>query len=271
MFWRMVQIMSDNNSEALGFSVVDDRPDFVVVNKCEGIDFHDCDGVLGLFSRVKKTLQLTELYPVHRLDKVTSGLVIFAKNASANQEFCRLFSEQRIEKYYLAIAYGKPKKKQGAVRGDMARGRRSAWKILKTQNNPALTQFFSFSLCPGFRLYLLKPFTGKTHQLRVALKSLGVAILGDPLYAGGDEGKSKSDGKGMVKNYKNTLLKRTYLHAYVLRFRFGGEYFCYLNIPKTGDSFLNFQPDAESLFQEMQKSLLLTEPWQQLWPKILRI
>ena len=63
------------------FSVVDEQADFIVINKSPDCNFHD-EGDLagGLFNQVKTTRNLAELYPVHRLDKMTSGLLIFAKN-----------------------------------------------------------------------------------------------------------------------------------------------------------------------------------------------
>ena len=68
----------------------------------------------------------------------------------------------------------------------MARSRRGTWKLTRDEDNFAVTRFSSQSLKPGLRLFVLQPFTGKTHQLRVAMKSIGSPILGDTLY-GGDE------------------------------------------------------------------------------------
>ena len=142
-----------------------------------------------------------KLFSVHRLDTLTSGLLLFAKSSQAAAEFTQMFTEHKVQKYYVALAKGKPKKKQGGIVGDMAKSRRSMHKLLRTKDNPAKTQFFSQSVAEGVRLYLLKPLTGKTHQLRVALASVGVPILGDKLY-GGEEAD------------------RGYLHAYSLHFTF---------------------------------------------------
>ena len=64
----------------------------------------------------------------------------------------------------------------------MAKSRRGMFKLMRTLHNPAITQFFSYSTGSKQRLYLLKPHSGKTHQLRVALNSIGASIFGDPLY-----------------------------------------------------------------------------------------
>lgn len=149
-----------------------------------------------------------KLWPVHRLDKATSGLVIFAKSAKAAADFTPMFSQQEVTKHYIALALGKPKKKQGWVKGDMEKGRNGSWLLARTQTNPAITQFTSCAIevekKEAKRLYLIKPKTGKTHQIRVALKSIGCPILGDTRYKG-----EKSD--------------RCYLHALALSFNWQGE------------------------------------------------
>jgi len=113
----------------------------------------------------------------------------------------------------------KPAKKQGWVRGDMEKGRGGAWRLLPSQANPAVTYFQSASLAPGLRVFFLKPLTGRTHQLRVALKSLGAPILGDALYQGSDA-------------------DRTYLHAYALSFELDGETLRFYCPPTIGAAFL---------------------------------
>ncbi|MBB3168609.1 pseudouridine synthase [Simiduia aestuariiviva] len=186
-----------------GFSWIAQAPEFVVVNKMPGCDFHSSPAQPGLVVQVSEALG-QRLWPVHRLDKMTSGLVLLARSEAAARIFGELFAARTMEKFYLAIGVGKPKKKQGLVAGDMVRSRRSCWKLSPSVNNPAITQFFSQGLGEKQRLYLLKPHTGKTHQLRVALKSLGVAIVGDPLYGGAMEG--------------DAALARGHLHAYQMGF-----------------------------------------------------
>ena len=182
----------------LSFSLVDEQPDFVVLDKAPGVSFHSDDGA-GLVVQAAQSLGYP-LYPVHRLDKVTSGLIVLAKSSETAAELTRLFTSHQVEKFYLALSFAKAQKKQGWIKGDMAPSRRGAWKLLSSQQNPAVTYFISkgFEDLP-FRAYLLKPFSGKTHQIRVALKSVGAVIAGDELY-----GADNAD--------------RVYLHAYALRF-----------------------------------------------------
>jgi len=234
--------MSTSCTFSSAFTLVDQQADFIVVNKLAGINFHDEGDIgTGLFNLVKQQLQLPGLYPVHRLDKMTSGLVIMAKNLTTAQQFQQLFSIHQLEKYYLALSDQKPKKKQGLIKGDMEKSRRGSYKLLRSQESPAITQFFSYSIGDGKRLYLLKPHSGKTHQIRVALNSIGSPIMGDSRYSG-----SQAD--------------RGYLHAYALRFNLNEQTYQYVCPAEHGELFL--QTDCKSAIEQ------LSPPWQLNWPKL---
>lgn len=226
------------------FTLIDDNEYFVIVNKSPNVNFHTEDNVLGIVELVKAELNYKQLYPVHRLDKMTSGLLIFAKSASVAAQFGTLFSERAIEKYYLAVSDKKPKKKQGLIKGDMAKGRNGSYLLLKTNNNPAVTQFFSYSLGEGLRIYLLKPHSGQTHQLRVAMKSISAPIKGDPRYY---PNPGQDDSIGM-------------LHAWCLRFKLFGNRYNY-----------QVEPDWSSYCDQAQiKNWLHSycDPWTLNWPVI---
>jgi tRNA pseudouridine32 synthase/23S rRNA pseudouridine746 synthase len=124
----------------------------------------------------------------------------------------------------------------------MAKSRRGMFKMLRSMENPAITQFFSFSLPNKQRLYLLKPHSGKTHQLRVALSSIAAPIVGDPLYYG----QSKAD--------------RGYLHAYAIKFTYLNEPFEFIAKPSSGENFLTDQVS--------EQLSLLKKPWQLNWPRL---
>jgi tRNA pseudouridine32 synthase/23S rRNA pseudouridine746 synthase len=231
------------------FNIIDEQPDFIIVNKPENTNFHD-EGEIGtgFFNEVKQTLSPTsELYPVHRLDKMTSGLLIFAKNNETAKAFQQLFEQHKIQKYYLALSDKKPKKKQGLIKGDMAKSRRSAWKLLRSQNHPAISQFISYSIGSGIRLYLIKPHSGKTHQIRVALSSIGSPIIGDAVYGGSN-------------TTDNSAFDRGYLHAYALQFTLNNIQYEYMQAPSSGELFL-------STAHTHQLSLI-DKPWALAWPKL---
>ena len=174
------------------------------------------------------------LHSVHRLDKVTSGITLFAKNRRTASHLGEQFRLRKVHKYYVALSARKPSKKMGTVAGEMRRARRGAWRLVRSSDakndgrsskltpgdggsnaktNPqvATTKFVSRGLRkPGadaeqtraLRLLVLRPLTGRTHQLRVACKSLGAPILGDAAYAGKDDARNED---------------RAYLHAAAVR------------------------------------------------------
>ena len=200
------------------YRMVADETDYCVVAKAPGIIVHG-DETRNLIDELRQATGNRDMHPAHRLDRGTSGLLIVAKSGEVNQEFAALFAQRQIHKVYLALSDHKARKSQGAIVGDMAKTRDGSWKLLHSRINPARTQFRSASLRPGLRLYYLLPATGKTHQLRVALKSQGAPILGDDRYGG-------------------TPADRLYLHAYQLQFVWRGETRCYSCLPDQGREFV---------------------------------
>jgi tRNA pseudouridine32 synthase/23S rRNA pseudouridine746 synthase len=203
--------------------LVHESKGLLFVSKPPGLSFHsegEEPGVLPLLRSMQATGEIDfggRLYSVHRLDRVTSGLLMIAKSPDAAQQVSELLQTRRLHKYYCALSSRKPSKKQGTVSGDMARSRRGSWKLLRTRDNPAITRFMSQGIgtmpvaAEGgedttrqtvLRAFCCKPETGRTHQLRVALKCLGAPILGDPLYSNADEA---------------SLQERCFLHACALR------------------------------------------------------
>jgi tRNA pseudouridine32 synthase / 23S rRNA pseudouridine746 synthase len=212
---------------------------FLVINKFPDVNFHKGLAPTGLVQTIREDLALDELYPVHRLDTMTSGLLLFARNHHSAQELTSLFRNRAIEKYYIALAPGSPKKKQGMVKGDMKKGRNGQWILSQSLENPSLTRFISKGLGNGLRIYLLKPYTGRTHQLRVVMKSISVPILGDPIY--GNTKKHSID------------FDRGYLHSFAIRFKLFDTNFSFLIKPDKGTHFLS--DECRVMIETM------TEPW----------
>lgn len=228
------------------FDLLYSHQDFIVINKYPNVSVHKDDGDTMLLQVVEQQLSIEKLYLVHRLDKMTSGILLLARTREAASELSGLFANKTIEKYYLAIASKKPKKKQGLIVGDMERTRRSAWKLTNSTHNPAVTQFFTYAGEPGERVFLCKPATGKTHQIRVAIKSLGSAIVGDPIY----NPSSKSD--------------RGYLHAFAIRFSYAERLYEFVCNPLASPS-LGAKWSNEQVSTVIES---LKEPWLLSWPKI---
>ncbi|MEF1283193.1 TIGR01621 family pseudouridine synthase [Vibrio sp. M250220] len=228
------------------FDILHTHTDFIVISKHPNVSVHKDDGDTMLLQEVAKLTSDAKLYLIHRLDKMTSGILLLGRSSSAASELSQMFVQRSVEKYYLAIGSKKPKKKQGLVSGDMERSRRASWKLLNSQTNPAITQFFSSAAEPGERLFLCKPHTGKTHQIRVALKSVGSGIVGDPIYNAGSE----SD--------------RGYLHAFALRFTYQQQDFKFICDPRN-QSVLGSKWNTDITCQGIESWLT---PWELSWPKI---
>ncbi len=231
--------------------IVFENSDLVIVNKPVGLAMHDEDSAAsdgeieqsgaGIVTLLKKQLNVEKLHLCHRLDTGTSGCLCLAKKPSIASEIGELFASRKVNKYYLALSAQKPKKKQGSVIGDMKNRRGGQRILLKTTDNPAITQFFSQSAIPGIRGFIVKPRSGKTHQIRVALKSVGAPILGDELYGG-----ARAD--------------RLYLHALKLIIPLSNGVISVNALPTSGELFDN------NLVDEWVASMLLPEHL--AWPTL---
>ena len=160
---------------------------------------------------------------------------MLAKTRAAASEVAKAFRHQQVAKYYVALSDRRPSRKMGTVRGDMLRGRRGSWLLARTADRPAVTRFTSAAVPggrPGLRAFLLRPETGRTHQLRVALKSLGAPVLGDARYSNAAAAGAEDRG---------------YLHCAALRFALGGELVQCVSPPLQGVEFV--APGFRELFE----------------------
>lgn len=133
---------------------------------------------------------------VHRLDKDTSGVLLAAKTEQAHQALIASFAAREVEKIYLAVCFGKPP--NGPCNAPIGRDphNRKQMAVVET-GKEALTHVEVLSYNAHYSLVLLRPKTGRTHQLRVHLSHLQCPIVGDPLYT----------------KRKGTLSPRILLHA----------------------------------------------------------
>jgi len=127
------------------------------------------------------------LWPLHRLDTATSGLLLFAKTQAAARAVNQNFARRRVAKRYVALVAGVPAAEHGEIRLALAEGHSRTEP--SRGGKDALTRYRVLeSLSPRAALVELEPLTGRMHQLRVHLAAIGHAVLGDPKYGGAQAG-----------------------------------------------------------------------------------
>jgi len=227
--------------------IIFENPDFIIINKPAGIQVHPdfnektntiVNGLIACYPEIAK-LEDDHVYSfqmrpgiVHRLDKETSGVLIIAKNKKSFLEFKMMFKEKMIAKKYLAITYGIPQEKKGTIDKPLARTsnyrkQTIAGKRTRTKIREALTNYEVIkNLGENFSLIEVTPQTGRTHQIRVHLSSIGHPIVGDNLYR--------------KKNYeKFEGASRHMLHASEIAFELNGEKFNFIApLPKDFEEIL---------------------------------
>ncbi len=237
------------------YRVISEEEDYLLVDKPAGCSVHRDGEAHSLLDQIRADLKVDYLAPVHRLDKLTSGLWLLAKTPAAAAELSEQFAQRSVEKFYLALSDRKPRKKQGSVEGAIIKSRGGSYRLAREGESWSRTQFFSYGLGEGIRLYLLKPLTGRTHQIRVVLGSIGAPIIGDSRYYKNNPSLTKGEDGTEVSPEEPD---RCYLHAYALCFTFAGQRRHYVCTPREGRLFTE-APCCERLTD-------LSEPWTLPWP-----
>jgi 23S rRNA pseudouridine955/2504/2580 synthase/23S rRNA pseudouridine1911/1915/1917 synthase len=205
-------------------SIIFENEDFVAVNKEPGMltipDRHD-ETQLSLYKLL--TQKYGNIFIVHRLDRETSGLILFAKNEATHKYLSQLFEQRKIEKKYLGIVRGSMPAKNGSVNEPIAEHPyHKGEMIISKKGKPSLTDY---EMLEDYGIYSLVQFdihSGRTHQIRIHTKSLGHPIICDPVYG---------DGKPVLlssfkKKYKlsqhdleeRPIINRVGLHSHSLIF-----------------------------------------------------
>jgi len=185
-------------SENIPLEVVYEDDDLAIINKPVGLVVHPAPGnakhtlVNALLHRFKKISDINPLRPgiVHRLDKETSGLLVIAKNNSSHLALAKQFAEHSIERRYIAIVRGRMEFDEHIIEAPIVRHqfkrKNMAVSFIK-KSKYARTYYRTLKRTDDFSLLELKPFTGRTHQLRVHLQFVGHPILGDTKYGKNDD------------------------------------------------------------------------------------
>lgn len=187
-----------------------------MVNKPAGILVHEAgvaktetlvDWLIKIYPEIKKIGDVPEIRPgiVHRLDKDTSGVLIVARTQKFFDFLKNLFQKREVKKTYLALVHGELKPSRGTIEKSVSLKpgtiRRTVYKGKLSKE--AVTDYKVVKFFKNFTLVELIPKTGRTHQLRVHLASIGHPIVGDQLYG---------------KKENLWLLKRQFLHASSIEF-----------------------------------------------------
>ena len=191
--------------------IIDNNDNFIVLNKSSGISVQggtkSKKNLVDIFTK-SEIFHGTKPYSVHRLDKDTSGIFIMAKNRETAQLFTSLFRLRKVHKTYLALCHGELEKTSGEWNDDLIRydnGKKiiekakTIFKVLDKNSNASLVE--------------MKPITGRKHQLRKQLFSIGHSIYGDKKYF------SSKNEKGINKNLM--------LHSYQIKFMINDKKYTY--------------------------------------------
>ena len=180
-------------AEQITLEVVYEDNDLAIINKPIGLVVHPAPGnrehtlVNALLGRFKQLSDINHSRPgiVHRLDKDTSGLLVIAKNNASHLKLAKQFAEHSIQRKYIAIVSGCLEFDEDVIEASIGRHplKRKNMAVSYSENAKyAKTYYRTLKRSPNFSLVELRPFTGRTHQLRVHLAFLGYPILGDIKY-----------------------------------------------------------------------------------------
>ena len=173
-------------------SIVYEDSSIVVINKPSGLLTHPRN---ENDKRESVAGWLAEHYPgavwAHRLDKDTSGILLVAKTPASHEYYKSLFHDRKIQKTYLALVYGHPKQDHGVIDAPLFKfGTRQSMRPPregKTLERAAVTEYKVLNryslLTIHYSLLEVFPKTGRTHQIRIHLRSIGHPIVCDPIYA----------------------------------------------------------------------------------------
>jgi 23S rRNA pseudouridine1911/1915/1917 synthase len=224
------------NPEDIALDIVYEDDDLAIVNKPAGMMVHAGAGATD-DERNRGTLVNALLYHfgtlsavggelrpgiVHRLDRATSGLMVVAKNDEAHRHLAKQFSAREVHKTYIALVHGWPEKDRGTIQSAISRHsqRRTRMTTKGFGGRAAVTHYSVLRKLDApygkFALVELKIETGRTHQIRVHMSSLGHPVVGDALYGAPGELRSQSNKKRSAGMPAIIALKRNFLHSAAL-------------------------------------------------------
>lgn len=223
-------------AEEIALDIVYEDDDLAIVNKPAGMMVHAGAGatedarnrgtLVNALLHHFGTLSAVggELRPgiVHRLDRATSGLMVAAKNDESHRRLAKQFSAREVRKTYIALVHGWPEQDRGTIQSPISRHsqRRTRMTTKGFGGREALTHYAVKRKIDSpygkFALVELKIETGRTHQIRVHMSSLGHPVVGDALYGAPGELRSQSNKRRSAGMPATLALDRNFLHSAVL-------------------------------------------------------
>jgi 23S rRNA pseudouridine955/2504/2580 synthase/23S rRNA pseudouridine1911/1915/1917 synthase len=162
-----------------------------------------------------------EIFVVHRIDKETSGVIVFAKDAETHAALNLQFEDRGVGKTYLAIVVGTPGEAEGIIDAPISESEThpGIMKVNRKRGKPSVTNYRVDELFDGYALVKAEPGSGRTHQIRVHLASMGLPILCDRVYGDGNPFfLSQVKSRYFPDGDEKPLLSRTALHAALISF-----------------------------------------------------
>ncbi|MGA7632249.1 MAG: RluA family pseudouridine synthase [Terriglobales bacterium] len=223
-------------AEEIALDIVYEDDDLAIVNKPAGMMVHAGAGatddarnrgtlvnaLLHHFARLSAVGGDLRPGIVHRLDRATSGLMVVAKNDESHRRLAKQFSGREVRKTYIALVHGWPKQDRGTIQSAISRHsqKRTRMTTRGFGGREAVTHYSVVRKIDSpygkFALVELKIETGRTHQIRVHMSSLGHPVVGDALYGAPGELRSQSNKRRAAGMPAILALNRNFLHSATL-------------------------------------------------------
>jgi len=231
------------------YTVVYQDEHIIAVNKSSGVstggDRWD-DSKVRLDKLIEQDFNLLKIYTVHRIDKETSGLIVFAKDSQTHRKLSVAFENRQIGKCYTAIVHGRPSWKETVCELPLIpNGNKKHMTIIDKYRGKESKTFFKCLLsCNNYSILEVKPQTGRIHQIRVHAAALGHPVVCDSLYGKSNPIKLSSFKRGWKGDplEEKPLLSRLGLHALEL------------TLPDGKTITAPLSKDMDSLIKQFEKS-----------------
>ncbi|WP_338542657.1 RluA family pseudouridine synthase [Paenibacillus tundrae] len=224
---RMEQEESDDIlPEELPFNILYEDEHLLIVNKDSGIIVHPTHGhytgtlANGVVHYWKSKAERFRFRPIHRLDQETSGVLAIAKNPYVHQHVSEQMIAGTVDKKYMAIVHGSPAEVEGAVDGPIDRDPEEPHRRIVTPDGYAARTLYNVVTTWGngsASVVNLKLESGRTHQIRVHMTSIGCPLIGDRMYKTLPSDRINAETEAM-RNERDGWIDRQALHAYELSF-----------------------------------------------------